>query len=113
MRELEQIVKDFVLEASEDNVGLWRIVNAVRHEFGEADEARVQAISLKVVEELLNHGLEVVDYYQGRGWARWPDQDAQAILARIDREWNVLGREPNLGDICWFSLPKREKKGAG
>jgi hypothetical protein len=27
-------------------------------------------------------------------------------LARIDREWAALGREPNLGDIVWFVAPR-------
>lgn len=107
MRELGQIVENFILEASEDYVGLWRIVNAVRHELGEADEAQIRSTSLKIVEELLNRGVEVIDYYQGRGWVRWSEQNSQTIISRIEREWNTLGRDPNLGDICWFSLPKR------
>jgi hypothetical protein len=24
-------------------------------------------------------------------------------LARIEREWRALGRDPSLGDICWFN----------
>src|SRR5262245_19733937 len=104
MRDLEQMVKDFAQEARNDTVGFWRIVNAVRDEVGERSEAGVRAASLEVVEGLLNSGLEVVDYYEGRGWAKWPEQD-RAILARIEQEWNALGRDPSLGDICWFRSP--------
>ena len=108
MRELQQIVKDFIIEAKQDNIGLWRIINAVQHETDEVDQIRLRVTSLILVEELLNHGLEVVDYYQGRGWARWPEGDHQSILARIEREWIALGREPNLGDICWFGFKRND-----
>lgn len=111
MRGLEQIVGDFVIEARRDTVGLWRIVNAVRHEFGEIEEDSVQPTSLKVVEGLLNHGAKVIDYYKERGWTTWPEEDTQTILARIKREWDALGQDPNLGDVCWFSLMKRDGLG--
>lgn len=104
MRTLEQIVKDFIVEAKQDNIGLWRVVNAVQHETGEVDSSGVRSDSLRVIEGLLNHGLEVMDYYQGRGWEKWPEKDRHSILARIEREWIALGRDPSLGDICWFSL---------
>ena len=34
-----------------------------------------------------------------------PTKPPDAVMARIRREWKALGREPNLGDICWFNLP--------
>lgn len=104
MSDLEQIVKDFVLEAAKDEVGLWRVANVVRSDLGTVAEADVRAVSLNVIEELLNRGVEVIDYYEGRGWAKWPEQSTEAILARIEREWKDLGQNPNLGDICWFRL---------
>jgi hypothetical protein len=81
-------------------------VNAVRHESGKTAPEEIRPASLKVVEGLLNRGLEVVDYYEGRGWSKWPEQSTPAVLARIEREWNALGRDPNLGDIAWFRLPE-------
>ena len=32
----------------------------------------------------------------------WPDQDPEAVVARIDREWDSAKGDPNINDICWF-----------
>jgi hypothetical protein len=107
MRDLTRVVEDFLHEAADDDVGLWRVVRVVRRDFGKVDEADVRAASLEVIKELLNRGVEIVDYYEGRGWAKWPEQTTNAVRDRIEREWTALGRDPNLGDICWFRLPRR------
>jgi hypothetical protein len=102
---MEQVIEDFIREAGTDEVGLWRVAKVARYDFGKVAEVDVRATSLKVIEELLSRGVEIVDYYEGRGWVRWPGQGTKAILSRIDREWMSLGRDPNIGDICWFKLP--------
>jgi len=106
MQHLEAIIEGLFREAEDDEVGLWRLVAAIRHNLGQTTEADIQATSLQVVEKLIERGVDLVDYHEGRGWAKWPEQSVEAKLARIQREWNALGRAPNLGDICWFTLRK-------
>jgi hypothetical protein len=104
MRNLEQVVEDFINEAGDDEVGFWRVVKVVRHDFSKVVEADVRAASLKVVEELLHRGVEIIDYYQGRGWTKWPEQSTGAIPARIEREWTAWGGtqilETSVGSRC-------------
>jgi len=111
MRDLEQIAKDFVLEANGgDYVGLWQIVNAIGHEFGIADEAYVRTAALRIVEDLLGRGLEAVDLVAGGGCIPWGEKEPKQVICRIEREWDDLGREPNIGEICWFNLPKTSQR---
>jgi hypothetical protein len=30
-----------------------------------------------------------------------PDQ----AVSRIEKEWSALGREPNIGEVAWFTSP--------
>ncbi len=32
----------------------------------------------------------------------WPDQTPDAVVARIDKEWDAAKGDPNINDICWF-----------
>ena len=61
--------------------------------------------TLKLVRALLARGFQAVDLIEDGGCIAWPDQSPEAVLGRIRHEWEALGREPNLGDICWFNLP--------
>lgn len=104
MAVINAIVPDIVQQAKSDYVGLWQIVSELREVHGVTSEAERRRLTLQVVDRLLKGGVEVVDYHRERGWARWSDQNPSAVLARIGHEWDALSSEPNLGDICWFSV---------
>jgi hypothetical protein len=38
------------------------------------------------------------------GKSRWVTMilSADEIIKFIEQEWNLLGKNPNIGDICWF-----------
>lgn len=107
---IDEIVSVLLQEANSDYLGLWKVVWELEEHHGVTDEAEKHRLTLRVIDRLLKEGLEVVDFYRGRGWARWPDQNPEAVLARIEREWDALEHEPNLGDICWFNLPGRTQE---
>lgn len=96
--------------AKSDYVGLWQVIWELREHHGITDKAERRRLTLKIIDKLLREGLEVVDFNRDRGWERWPDQDPRTVIARVEHEWDVLGQEPNLGDICWFDLPDRMRK---
>lgn len=105
---LEELKSQYLVEAQEDYVGLWRLTSSLRERYGISDPNEVRQLTLQLVRELLAAGMEAVDLpSEGSGCTPWPDQNHNHVLERIEREWYALGREPNIGDIVWFNLPKR------
>ncbi len=104
MSEMDDSLRSFLIEGLDDWIGLWRFARLVRDERpgGTADEIRECAMLM--VRELVVGGY----VRPGRltedqpGFSEW-DEDAEEAVARIDREWHALGRDPNIPDICWFS----------
>lgn len=101
---LKEILDSLVEECQEDHVGLWRIVNAVRFDLGSTDPEQTRALSLRLVRNLLQErGVQV----------GWPDPDGRHFLPwdvppdqaihRIENEWVALGRDPNIGELAWFT----------
>jgi hypothetical protein len=100
----EGLIRRFLVEAQDDQVGLWEIVREVEQRTGLG--ASAMAETLAVVRELLSRGLQAGDPpYSAGGYRAWADQRPDAVTERIRREWIALGRTPNIPDIAWFGLP--------
>jgi hypothetical protein len=100
----EDVLKSLVEECREDHVGLWRIVNAVRYDLGATGSQDVRAMTLRLVHSLLHErGMQIGHpAADGRHFIPWglpPDQ----ALSRIEQEWVALGREPDIGELAWFT----------
>jgi len=66
-------------------------------------EDEIRSVSLKLIREVVQQGLmEIGDLPdEGRRLKLWP-MTSQECLDRVEREWNALGRNPSLGEICWL-----------
>jgi hypothetical protein len=105
MNTLKELKEHLNSECEQDEVGLWMIVRSLRDDLGMNDAAQIRRSTLQLVRELLETGQIVAGWYappdsglpvwQIVPWAGSIDD----ILARISREWDRLGREPNLGEI--------------
>jgi hypothetical protein len=101
---IDEIVSDYVKAVSADYVGLWQIVIRVRHDFGLSDAAENRKIVMQIIERMLSAGLEAVTLGpDGPGCTPWENQNFNYVLTRISSEWDHLDRDPNPGDIVWFS----------
>jgi hypothetical protein len=101
--QISAIVDDYVREAVSDYVGLWQICIRVRNDFKIEDKDQIRHITLNIIEEMLDRGLEAVNLASaGSGRLPWADQDHHSVINRISSEWRALGREPSVGDIVWF-----------
>jgi hypothetical protein len=108
----EEVLESLVEECHEDHVGLWEIVNAVQFDLGSRDPTETQALTLRLVRSLLDErGMEVGHPApDGRHFVSWDLPPDQAVR-RIEEEWSALGREPNIGEVAWFtSAPKPPSK---
>jgi hypothetical protein len=105
---IDDLVDGYVREAAIDFVGLWQIVSATRQWLNTNTDEQVKRLSLEIAKRLYDHGLRPGNYHLGTRLQYWPDDGPQAMLARIDREWDKNREDPNLAEpICWFGLPKR------
>jgi hypothetical protein len=101
----EDVLESLVEECHEDHVGLWRIVNAVRFDLGSSNPSETRALTLRLVRRLLlERGMQVGHPApDGRRFVSWELSPDQAVH-RIEQEWAALGREPNIGDVAWFTI---------
>jgi hypothetical protein len=91
-------------------VGLWLIIRGVRRDLHDEDPNEVRRLTLKLVRDLLARGDVVAGYYPPVGsgisagrivpWTGTIDE----IVARINKEWDELGREPNIAEIVIFVM---------
>ena len=103
MQTIEEITENLISEACYDEVGLWFIVGAVRHDLLVQTPADVKTTSLEFVRRMLESGRVEAGYYNpdGSGVVRW-NAPIPSILSKIADEWTLLGREPGIGEVVVF-----------
>jgi hypothetical protein len=94
-----------LLEAAlDDYLDLSYVVYVLRSCTGVQSPAQVREETLRRAAPLVPGGyMEVGTLPAEGGFAAW-DLDPGSALERTKREWLELGRDPNLWEICWFSL---------
>jgi hypothetical protein len=99
----EQIIGSYEKAITEDYIGLWEVVHSAKHVL-KSREDNVQAVTLDLVKRMLARDFRAGYLAKsGSGFNPWPDQNAESVLRRIKAEWDELGHEPNISDICWFT----------
>src|SRR5689334_16333546 len=100
----DDVLESLAEECHDDHVGLWRIVNAVRYDLGSTDPSEIRALTLRFVRRLLHErGMQVGHPApDGRRFVPWALSPEQAV-SRIEREWAALGRDPDIGEVAWFT----------
>jgi hypothetical protein len=88
-----------------DWIGAWEVASVAQTVGGATSEAAVRDLSLRVIADLLNRGLMEAGDVTESGFRPWTVPVAAAV-SRIQREWTALGRNPDLGDICWLANTK-------
>ena len=121
MIDLNGLKREVLVECEEDYVGLWSIIWRVRYALNDgeyppseedrADPLEVRRITLRLVQELLESGLVQAGSPtpDGRGFEPW-SLGACESLARIESEWGALAREPNIGEIVWFTATEKGER---
>lgn len=86
----------------EDWVGLWVVVRFLREAAPEASSSEIRTMTLALIRELLDQQLMQLGFPQADGSFSPLDAPTADTIARIDAEWQHLGREPTIGDIVWL-----------
>jgi len=100
----DDVLESLADECHTDHVGLWEIVDAVRLDLGSTNAVETRALTLRLVRSLLfERGMQVGHPApDGRHFVSWDLPPDQAV-SRIERDWSALGREPNIGEVAWFT----------
>lgn len=103
---LEDIQQGWIDAGAGSDLGLWWLADDIRELRRGASEEEIRRETLRAVRPLLERGLlRAVDLLPGGAFQPWQGSiDEQ--LARIEAEWAVLSRPPDLGDIVWFIGPR-------
>lgn len=103
--DIDELIQSYEREVLEDQIGLWELVH-------EAQMRRLKGKDLRefvihVVREMLARGFRpgMHDPNDDFRLAPWPERDHEAIIRRIEAEWDALGRDPSIADIAWFDRP--------
>lgn len=98
------VLESLAEECHIDHVGLWEIINAVQFDLDSTNPSETQALTLRLVRSLLQErGMQVGHPApDGRHFVSWDLPPDQAV-SRIEKEWSALGREPNIGEVAWFT----------
>jgi hypothetical protein len=100
----DDVLENLAEECHSDHVGLWEIVEAVRSDLGTTNPIEIQEQTFGLVRALLSkRGMQVgCPAPDGRNFVSWQMSPDQA-MRRIAEEWTALGREPNIGEVAWFT----------
>jgi hypothetical protein len=98
---LDELRLAILINTASDEVGLWEIWHAVRRLRPPPAEQQ-KAEALVALSDLLDGGYIRAGQFGPQGWTWW-DKSTSEIIDDIDHEWAKLGREPNLGDVAWFT----------
>jgi len=99
---IDEIVNSLRKESDEDYCGLWQIEVQLR-EAGIPSSNR-QDIALRIIRVILEPGDIIPGQFDAGVFHPWSTSADEAI-ARIRREWDCLGRMPDIGEIVWFMKP--------
>ena len=98
------LIARFRKEGAQDWIGLWAIVWELRQSLPKAPAGEIRTLTVELVQQLLTEGFAVAGV-ENEVFVRWPDQTPASVARRILEAWRALGRDPDIGEIAWFSLP--------
>jgi hypothetical protein len=108
MKKIDELFKneigDLLEEAQEDYIGLWQLSSLAREKFTSGEKS--EEASLSLVKSLLQNGLLIGTLSKESHFTAWPDQEAEAVVGRIKREWLGPSPKSDVNASVWFSLPR-------
>lgn len=98
--------QSILLEGLRDYVSLWELVRDARDELGaqatgDSVRERVMNWIRPIVEAAYMEVGDLVRSGERSKFVPWVTTPTNAV-ATVDRAWRRLGRDPTIGEICWF-----------
>jgi hypothetical protein len=99
--DFSDIEREILVRGLDDWVGLWEVAKEVRSRSPSSDFSEIMALAVSSVRKLHEAGTICVGELAKSGFVPWSLPPA-ASAERIELEWTKLGRDPNIGEICWL-----------
>ena len=100
---------DILIDCHEDDVGLWFLIGIIYDNLNPSDQ-ELKKTTLDIALELLKEGLIQAGDPLPNGTFKQKKGTPKNIIKYIEREWDALGREPNIFDIISFYITEKGKK---
>ena len=105
MNLVDELVVGWSHELQRDHMALWHIAKEIRHRMPSATDNEIRATAMEVIRRLLldpSVQISTFDIPDSRYDGPWPGS-RDDILARLEREWLSLGRDPGPGEIGYIN----------
>jgi hypothetical protein len=100
----DSVREEILRSGADDYVGLWEAARTAR-EFGIVrSETEISAAVIEAIGTLIKEGHVEIGDLDRAGFRPWSPQSAEVITWRIQDAWTRLGRDPDIGEICWMRL---------
>jgi hypothetical protein len=100
----DEVLATLLDACDEDFVGLYEVVRIVRDALGPASADEVRLATMPLLRELLEEHDVVAGFPHHTGVCFMPwEESVKLMLDRVDFEWSALGRDPNIGEVVWFT----------
>jgi hypothetical protein len=103
--EIKKIANSVIAECHSDYDGLWCIIGAVKYHEVPFEKSDIRATVFEIIHRILQEKDIVVGDFVRKNdvihFQPW-DYSIEQAIARIDNEWNQLGRDPGVNEIAWF-----------
>ena len=111
-----QFWDDLIVEGTEDYVGLWEIIHDLRDCCPQANPKQIRLMTIEAIREILESGFMEIGMFEsvdGKNseYQIW-NLDIDSIIERIEKEWDELGRAPNIWEIALLVTTEKGKKEA-
>jgi len=105
--ELQEIHKEMLALCAHDYLGFWLVVKRVAKDaYSDTLPEWVRPKTLEAIRYLLQSGLIEAGNFEHEDSGSYKFQPmllpVDEVIRYIEREWDELGRTPNISDICWF-----------
>ena len=100
---IERCIDDLLIRGVDDWVHTPEVEWVAKSTGGASTPDQILDLSLHLIREVVQQNLmEIGDVTESdRGFRKWGLSKEEA-MQRVEREWKALGRNPNLGEICWL-----------
>ena len=111
-----EFYNDLIIEGMEDYVGLWEIIHEFHVKYPNKSQEEVQLMTLEALQEILETGFMKIGMFEyidekNLEYQVW-ELDINNSIQRVEKEWNELRREPNIGEVAWLVTTEKGEKEA-
>ena len=105
---LQECIDNLLMRGCDDWIQAAEVASVAIEVGGAESPDQVRELSLELIRHVVEQGLmelgdvDVAGEWESKeGFRKW-DLPIQEGLNRVEREWNALGRNPTLWEICWL-----------